>query len=68
VGRLIDCDCGEPLRAADDVALARAARAHYNAAHPYRLVTNSQIRALIEAGAREVPDRGGPIAFRAVRP
>jgi hypothetical protein len=52
----IDCPCGHTLEAADKEALFEAARDHIREHHPEMERTDEQIRARVEADAREVPE------------
>jgi hypothetical protein len=49
----LTCDCGEILTGQDDADLFRLARDHIRTQHPDRVVSDGQLRGLIESGAEE---------------
>ena len=54
--RVLECACGERLKAADDVKLYEAARDHMDREHPEKGVSDEQVLNLIEANAYEATD------------
>ena len=54
--RVIDCDCGETLQAANDDDLFRAARRHVDEAHPDLGMDDDQVRKLVADKAYEASD------------
>jgi predicted small metal-binding protein len=54
--RVIDCDCGETLSAANDDDLFRAARRHVDEAHPDMDMSDDQVQELVSSKAYEASD------------
>jgi predicted small metal-binding protein len=54
--RVIDCDCGATLQAANDADLFKAAREHVDEAHPDMQLTDEQVRDLVARRAYEASD------------
>ena len=54
--RVIDCDCGHTLQAANDDDLVKAAREHVDRAHPDMKLTDEQVRDLVAQRAYEASD------------
>lgn len=54
--RVIDCDCGHTLQAANDDDLARAAREHVDQQHPELDLDDEGIRALVAEKAYDASD------------
>ncbi len=54
--RVIDCECGETLQAANDDDLFRAARQHVDEAHPDMEMNDDQVRELVANKAYEASD------------
>jgi predicted small metal-binding protein len=54
--RVIDCDCGRTLQAANDDDLEKAMRAHVDEAHPDLKLTDDQVRELVAERAYEASD------------
>ena len=54
--RILDCDCGQTLQAANDDELAHAARKHVEEAHPDMDLSDDQIRGLISEKAYTATD------------
>jgi len=54
--RVIDCDCGKTLQAANDDDLFAAVRGHIAADHPEMELSDEQVLALIERQAYEASD------------
>ena len=54
--RVIDCDCGQTLQAANDEDLFRVAREHVDQAHPDMGLSDDQVRGLIEEQAYTATD------------
>jgi predicted small metal-binding protein len=54
--RMIDCDCGATLQAANDDDLFKAAREHVDQAHPDMDLSDDQVRGLIEEKAYTATD------------
>jgi Protein of unknown function (DUF1059) len=54
--RVIDCDCGTTLQAANDDDLCKAARAHVDEVHPDMRLTDEQVRNLVSERAYEATD------------
>jgi hypothetical protein len=54
--RVIDCDCGHTLQAANDDDLFKAAREHVDQAHPDMKLTDEQVRDLVAQRAYEASD------------
>ena len=54
--RMLDCDCGETLQAANDEELFQAARRHVDEAHPDLGMNDDQVRELVASKAYEASD------------
>ena len=54
--RVIDCDCGRTLQAANDDDLERATREHVDEAHPDLKLTDQQVHELVAERAYEASD------------
>ncbi len=54
--RVIDCDCGATLQAANDDDLYKAAREHVDQEHPDMQLTDDQLRSLVAERAYEASD------------
>jgi predicted small metal-binding protein len=54
--RVIDCDCGHTLQAANDDDLFKAAREHVDQVHPDMGLSDEQIRDLVAERAYEASD------------
>jgi hypothetical protein len=54
--RVIDCDCGETLQAANDDDLFGAARRHVDEAHSDLDMSDDQIRELVATKAYDASD------------
>jgi predicted small metal-binding protein len=54
--RVIDCDCGKTLQAANDDDLYKAAREHIDEAHPDMQLSDEQVRNLVSERAYEATD------------
>jgi hypothetical protein len=54
--RVIDCDCGKTLQAANDDDLYKAAREHVDEAHPDMQLSDEQVRNLVSERAYEATD------------
>jgi hypothetical protein len=54
--RVIDCDCGQTLQAANDEDLFREARSHVDQEHPDMQLSDDQVRELVSAKAYEASD------------
>jgi predicted small metal-binding protein len=54
--RVMDCDCGQTLQAANDDDLVKRVRAHVAQEHPDTQLTDEQVRELVEAKAYEASD------------
>jgi predicted small metal-binding protein len=54
--RVIDCECGETLQAANDDDLFRATRKHVDEAHSDLDMSDDQVRELISSKAYEASD------------
>ncbi|MBA3263037.1 MAG: DUF1059 domain-containing protein [Thermoleophilaceae bacterium] len=54
--RVIDCDCGQTLRAANDDDLATEVREHADEGHPDMQLTDDQARELVVDRAYEASD------------
>jgi predicted small metal-binding protein len=54
--RVIDCDCGQTLQAANDEDLFKVAREHVDQAHGDRGLSDDQVRGLIEEQAYTATD------------
>jgi hypothetical protein len=54
--RVLDCDCGKTLQAANDDDLATQVQAHADAEHPDMLLNEEQARQLVADRAYEASD------------
>jgi predicted small metal-binding protein len=54
--RVIDCDCGQTLQAANDEDLSKEVRAHVDREHPDMQLTDDQVRELVASKAYEASD------------
>jgi predicted small metal-binding protein len=54
--RVIDCDCGKTLQAANDDDLARAVREHVGESHPDMDLTDDQVHDLVASRAYDAED------------
>jgi hypothetical protein len=54
--RVIDCDCGATLQAANDDDLRRVARQHVDEVHPDMQLDDEQIKDLVDEKAYEAAD------------
>jgi hypothetical protein len=54
--RMIDCDCGATLQAANDDDLFRVARQHVDEVHPDMDLSDEQVRALVDEKAYSATD------------
>jgi len=54
--RVIDCDCGHTLQAANDDDLFKAAREHVDQEHSDMQLSDDQVRELVAAKAYEASD------------
>jgi predicted small metal-binding protein len=54
--RVIDCDCGQTLQAANDEDLAKETRAHVDQEHPDLQMSEEQVRELVASRAYEATD------------
>jgi len=54
--RVIDCDCGQTLQAANDEDLAKEARAHVDKDHPEMELSDDQVRELVASKAYDASD------------
>jgi hypothetical protein len=54
--RVIDCDCGQTLQAANDEDLFKEARAHVDQEHPDMQLSDDQVRELVASKAYEASD------------
>jgi hypothetical protein len=54
--RMIDCDCGATLQAANDDDLARVVRQHVDEAHPDMQLDDEQVRGMIAEKAYTATD------------
>jgi hypothetical protein len=54
--RVIDCDCGQTLQAANDDDLVKQARAHVDEQHPDLAMSDDQVRELVATKAYEATD------------
>ena len=54
--RVIDCDCGETLQAANDKDLARSVREHIAEKHPEMEMSDDQVQELVSAQAYDAED------------
>jgi hypothetical protein len=54
--RVIDCDCGATLQAADDDDLSRVVRQHVDEVHPDMELDDEQVEALVAEQAYTATD------------
>jgi predicted small metal-binding protein len=54
--RIIDCECGHTLQAANDDDLFKEARRHIEEAHPDMDLSDDQVRGLISSQAYDASD------------
>jgi len=54
--RVIDCDCGVTLQAANDDELAESVRQHLKSDHPDMQLDDDQVRAMVEQKAYSAMD------------
>jgi predicted small metal-binding protein len=54
--RMLDCDCGHTLQAANDDELMRAAREHVDQEHPDMDMSDEQLRQLVSDKAYSATD------------
>jgi hypothetical protein len=54
--RVLDCDCGKTLQAANDDDLATQVREHADAEHPDMQLDEQQVRQLVSDRAYEASD------------
>jgi Protein of unknown function (DUF1059) len=54
--RVIDCDCGRTLQAANDDDLHKATREHFDQEHPDMKLTDDQVGELVAERAYEASD------------
>jgi predicted small metal-binding protein len=54
--RVIDCECGTTLKAANDEELANAVRGHVAAEHPEMELNEDGLRELVEGRAYDASD------------
>jgi len=54
--RVLDCDCGHTLQAANDDDLASQVRAHVDDEHPDMDLNDEQVRQLVDERAYEAAD------------
>jgi hypothetical protein len=54
--RLIDCDCGATLQAANDDDLARVVRQHVDEEHPDMNLSDEQVQQLVAEKAYSATD------------
>jgi len=54
--RVIDCECGHTLQAANDDDLVNVAREHVNEVHPDMEMDDEQLRALVADKAYDATD------------
>jgi hypothetical protein len=54
--RVIDCDCGQTLQAANDDDLTEAVREHIGEAHPDMELSDDQVRELVSSQAYDAQD------------
>ena len=54
--RVIDCDCGQTLQAANDDDLFKEARDHFGRDHADIQLTDDQVRDLVSTKAYEASD------------
>jgi predicted small metal-binding protein len=54
--RVIDCDCGKTLQAANDEDLTRAVKEHVGEDHPDMNLNDDQVEELVAAKAYDAED------------
>jgi len=54
--RVIDCQCGTTLKAANDEDLAKAVREHVNEAHPDTDLSDDQVHSMVAQDAYDAED------------
>jgi predicted small metal-binding protein len=54
--RVIDCECGQTLQAANDEDLARAVRDHVAEEHPGMDMSDEQVEELVSSQAYDASD------------
>jgi Protein of unknown function (DUF1059) len=54
--RVIDCECGKTLQAANDEDLTRAVRAHIEEDHPDMDLSDAQVEEMVGAQAYDADD------------
>jgi predicted small metal-binding protein len=54
--RMLDCDCGQTLQAANDDELVQAAREHVDQEHPDMDMSDDQVRQLVSDQAYTAMD------------
>jgi predicted small metal-binding protein len=54
--RVIDCECGKTLQAANDDDLADAVREHVSEDHPDMELSDDQVREMVSARAYDAAD------------
>jgi predicted small metal-binding protein len=54
--RVIDCDCGHTLQAANDEDLVKVTREHVDQAHSDMALSDEQVRGLVEEQAYTATD------------
>jgi hypothetical protein len=54
--RVLDCDCGQTLQAANDDDLVKQTRAHVDERHPDLDMNDDQVRELVATKAYEATD------------
>jgi predicted small metal-binding protein len=54
--RVLDCECGRTLQAANDEDLAEAVRSHVAEDHPGMEMSDDQVRELVSAKAYDAHD------------
>ena len=54
--RVIDCDCGKTLQAANDEDLAEAVRGHVAEEHPDMEMSDEQVQELVSERAYDAQD------------
>jgi predicted small metal-binding protein len=54
--RVIDCECGKTLQAANDEDLARSVREHVAEDHPDMELSDDQLQELVSAKAYDADD------------
>ena len=54
--RVIDCQCGKTVQAANDEDLAQAVRDHVEESHPDMELTDDQVQEMVEQQAYDAED------------